>query len=109
MQVRSSSSASTSGTWELYFDGSDVGLIHLPEDIWGTWIDPSSSDIYLTTKGEFWVTGLSGNGKGNGNDIFVCEAPTVGSDTACEAFSLFFDGDENGLHDRKRIDGFDVD
>jgi hypothetical protein len=31
----------TSGTWELYFDGSDVGLGASSEDVSGVWIEPN--------------------------------------------------------------------
>ena len=48
----------TSGTWELYFDGSDVGLSVSSEDIYGTWLD-DNGDIYLTTKGAFTVAGAA--------------------------------------------------
>ena len=41
--------ATTSGSWALYFDGSDVGLNQSnDEDIFGVWI-AGSGEIYLTT------------------------------------------------------------
>ena len=58
----------TSGTWELYFDGSDVGLTLTNEDVNGTWVD-GNGDIYLTTEGNYAVPGLSGGGA----DIFICQ------------------------------------
>ena len=49
----------TSGTWAMYFDGSDVGLsTSTNEDVNGVWIDPGNGQIYLTTVGAFAVTGV---------------------------------------------------
>lgn len=84
--------AATSGTWAMYFDGSDVALANASsEDVWGTWAD-ANGDIYLSTKGAFSVTGASGNGA----DIFTCGAPTTGSATSC-TFSLYWEGSLNGF------------
>ena len=48
--------ATTSGTWAMYFDGSDVGLsTTASEDINGAWIDAGHGKIYLTTLGAFSV------------------------------------------------------
>jgi len=76
----------TSGTWELYFDGSDVGLDASSEDVSGAWID-ANGDIYLSTLGDFAVTGLSGGG----SDIFICQPVSTGDNTNCN-FSMFWDG-----------------
>ena len=85
--------SSTSGSWSIEFDGSDVGLsTSSREDVWGVWQDEASGAIYLTTKGSFTVTGASGDGA----DIFVCGSPTTGSSTAC-TFSLFWDGSLDGF------------
>ncbi|KAA3664484.1 MAG: hypothetical protein DWQ04_05470 [Chloroflexi bacterium] len=53
----------TAGTWSMYFDGSDVGLSDGgdDEDIRGVWIDPTTSELYLSTKGSFSVPGLAGD------------------------------------------------
>ncbi|MBV5331475.1 hypothetical protein JZU69_03585, partial [bacterium] len=54
--------ATTSGTWAMYFDGSDVGLSNTSnEDVNGVWVD-AAGKIYLTTLGNFSVTGVSGDG-----------------------------------------------
>lgn len=85
--------AATSGTWALYFDGSDVGLNTTNnEDIVGAWIDDTNGDIYLTTLGAFSVSGVSGDGA----DIFVCDPGSLGSTTAC-TFSLYWDGSASGF------------
>ncbi len=84
--------ATTSGTWELYFDGSIVGLNdNSGEDINGTWID-SNGDIYLSTRSAFAVTGASGDGA----DIFTCVPSSFGAITSC-TFSPYWDGSAYGL------------
>ena len=84
--------ATTSGTWSLYFDGSDVGLSNTSnEDINGVWID-NLGKIYLTTLGNFSVTGASGDG----SDIFVCTPGSLGSTTAC-TYGMYWDGSVNGF------------
>lgn len=83
----------TSGTWALYFDGSDVGLdTTSSEDLNGVWIDASNSQLYLTTTGLFTVNGASGDGA----DILVCTPSSTGSDTAC-TFTLYWDGSAQGF------------
>lgn len=89
----SSLGSSTSGSWSLEFDGSDVGLSDASsEDVSGVWLDDATGNIYLTTLGSFAVTGVSGDGA----DIFVCGSPTTGSNTAC-SFSLFWNGSLDGF------------
>ncbi len=84
--------ATTSGTWAMYFDGSDVALTATNEDINGVWIDATNGQIYLTTTGAFAVTGASGDGA----DIFVCTPGTLGSTTTC-TFSMYWDGSVYGF------------
>ena len=85
--------STTSGTWAMYFDGSDVGLgTSSSEDTHGTWVDAATNDIYLTTRGSFSVTGASGTS----TDIFVCTPSSLGTTTSC-TFSLFWDGSANGF------------
>jgi hypothetical protein len=84
--------ATTSGTWSMEFDGSDVGLSNSSsEDVWGIWVDIVSGDIYLTTQDTFAVSGASGDGA----DVFSCGNPTTGSSTSCN-FASFWDGSANG-------------
>ncbi|WP_420628386.1 ExeM/NucH family extracellular endonuclease [Candidatus Leptofilum sp.] len=95
--------ATTSGSWSREFDGSDVALNNSSsEDVWGIWLDEASGDIYLTTRGAFTVSGVTGDGA----DIFVCGSPTTGGNTAC-TFSLFWDGSANGFGS-EAIDGLFV-
>ena len=82
----------TSGSWSQYFDGSDVGLSQSgTEDVWGTWL-AANGDIYLTTRGGFAVSGLSGDG----DDIFICTPSSLGANTSC-TFSSYWNGDDHGF------------
>lgn len=84
----------TAGTWQRYFDGSDVSLgSGQPEDLWGAWVDPSNGELYLTTRGKFQVRGL----RGDGDDIFICTPSSLGAQTDCE-FSRFWNGAAAGFH-----------
>jgi hypothetical protein len=92
--------ADTGGSFELYFDGSDVEL--KPEDVGGTWIDPVTNEIYLTTNNDFSVTGATGDR----SDIFTCTPGTLGDSTSC-SYSFFWDGSANGFGG-ERLDGFSL-
>lgn len=84
--------ATTSGTWAMYFDGSDVGLSNTSnEDVNGVWVD-AAGKIYLTTLGNFSVTGVSGDG----SDVFVCTPGSLGSTTTC-TWAMYWDGSVNGF------------
>ncbi len=94
---------STSGSWALYFDGSDVGLADSgDEDVWGAWVDEVESAIYLTPRGAFSVSGANGDGA----DIFVCEPGSLGPSTSC-TFRPFWDGSANGMAG-ERLDGIGI-
>ena len=84
--------ATTSGTWAMYFDGSDVGLSSTSnEDVNGMWVD-ASGKIYLTTLGSFGVTGVSGDG----SDIITCTPGSLGSTTTC-TWAMYWDGSVQGF------------
>lgn len=89
-----SSGSETSGSWAMYFDGSDVALADTSdEDVDGFAISTGGA-IYLTTLGSFSVTGLSGDNE----DVFVCVPDSLGIDTACNfSLRLSFDGSAWGL------------
>ncbi|MBI5298449.1 MAG: SdiA-regulated domain-containing protein [Chloroflexi bacterium] len=77
----------TSGTWTLYFDGSDVGLANSSSEDTDA-LDVIGGNIYLSTLGAFSVPGVSGEN----NDIFICVPTSLGSVTACTYQpSLYFD------------------
>ena len=82
----------TSGSWTMYFDGSDVGLGTIStEQINEIWID-TTGKIHITTSGSFSVTGLSGNA----SDIFICTPGTLGNTTTC-TYSSYWLGASNGF------------
>ncbi len=84
--------ADSSGTWALYFDGSDVDLTNYSdEDVNGSWID-QDGNIYLTVRGPFDLPEMSGDGA----DIFSCVPVSIGTNTSC-TFIPFLDGSANGL------------
>ena len=95
----------TSGTWAMYFDGSDVGLSQSSsEDVNGAWLDVTTGKLYLTTVGAFSVTGVSGDGA----DIFICTPTSLGSNTACTyGPGLYWDGSANGFAG-EIVDGFTI-
>jgi hypothetical protein len=85
--------SATSGTWSLYFDGSDVGLADTSDEDLDA-LDVVGGNIYLSTLGGFSVSGLSGADE----DVFVCAAASTGDVTACEySPELYFDGSTWGL------------
>lgn len=83
----------TSGTWSMYFDGSDVGLSETSgEDIDA--LDVVGNNIYLSAQDIFSVNGIAGED----DDIFICTATSIGDVTACNySSSLYFDGSTWGL------------
>lgn len=88
---------STSGSWALYFDGSDVGMTNGLEDIWSVWIDGDTAALYLSFFGAFNLTGTNSI-SGDHNDIIICTPITIGETTNC-TFSRFWDGDAFGFTD----------
>ena len=91
----------TSGTWSLWFDGSDVGLSSSDEDLRGVWVD-SNGDIFLATRGFFTTPALSGTG----SDIFTCVPGSLGADTTCTSMAIFWFGTGVGYSDV--VNGFSV-
>ena len=83
----------TAGTFELYFDGSDVGLGDAGEEVDAAAVD-AAGNIYLSALDVFAVPGVSGADE----DIFVFIPTSTGSTTAgTYSTSLFFDGSTFGL------------
>jgi len=97
--------AETSGSWELYFDGSTVALNDSAEDVGGVWIDPTSGDLYLSVKGKFLATSLINSIGGDRSDIFGCAAFSAGAASNCFFFAAF-DGDLVGFN--RVIDGLSI-
>ncbi|MEC9093259.1 MAG: S8 family serine peptidase [Planctomycetota bacterium] len=84
----------TSGSWSIYFDGSDVGLSNSSgEDVDAVAVD-GDGNILLSTRGNFSVSGVSGADE----DVFVFSPTRLGSSTSGSFDSqLFFDGSTVGL------------
>lgn len=71
--------ATTSGSWTLYFDGSDVGLSDsTSEDLRGIWV-AANEQLYLSMASAFTVTGATGGG----DDVVRCTPETLGATTTC--------------------------
>ena len=84
---------STSGTFSLYFDGSDVELTAAGEDIDAAAVD-ALGRIYLSTFNGFSVPGISGQD----DDVFVFTPSTLGTTTAGTFSPMpYFDGSAFGL------------
>jgi subtilisin family serine protease len=83
--------STTSGTWTMYFDGSDVGLSSTSENVDAVSILPTGL-ISLSTSGNFTVSGSSGADE----DVFDFSPTSLGSTTA-GSFAPFFDGSAEGV------------
>jgi hypothetical protein len=94
----------TSGTWSMYFDGSDVGLAESSnEDVDALDVDPNGA-IYLSTLGDFSVTGIAGFDE----DVFICSPTSLGDVTACNYSPLlYFDGSTWG-QSANDVDAFEL-
>ncbi|HET9908996.1 MAG TPA: right-handed parallel beta-helix repeat-containing protein [Anaerolineales bacterium] len=93
----------TSGTWSMYFDGSDVGLAETSgEDVDA--LDVLNGKVYLSTVNDFSVNGVTGADE----DVFVCAPTSLGNVTACNYSSvLYFDGSAWGLA-ANDVDGMSI-
>ena len=83
--------ANTAGTFQWYFDGSDVGLTADSEDIDAIDFAPDGR-LVVSTLGSFSVTGASGNDE----DLFAFSSTSLGSATS-GTWSWYFDGSDVGL------------
>lgn len=81
----------TSGSWSLYLDGSDLELTQSKEDIGGVMLD-QAGDLYFSVAGAFTVPGVSGNGA----DIVRCHGLVAGENSVC-TLSLFWHGATYGF------------
>ena len=99
--IQASLGPNTSGSFEWYFDGSDVDLTTNAEDIDALGFAPDGR-LLISTTGNPSVAGVSGDGAG----IFICAPGSLGSTTSC-TFSMYWDGSLNGFAGEV-IDGFDI-
>ncbi len=89
----------TQGSFELFFDGSDVGLTTNGEDIDGIQLLEDGS-ILISTSGSVRVPGLTGV---KDEDILRFDPTSTGSNTA-GTFSVYLDGSDIGLSTSKSED-----
>jgi hypothetical protein len=101
----SSWGTNTVGTWALFFDGSTVGLTNGGEDVDGLDIDPTTTTLYLSTKGNFTASSLNPL-SGDNNDIFTCTAPDLAANSGC-TLATVFNGDTVRFF--RPIDGLAID
>ncbi|MEZ4661244.1 MAG: hypothetical protein R2911_27155 [Caldilineaceae bacterium] len=95
--------ANTSGTWSLYFDGSELNLGRGSADVDGAFV-ASSGALYLTTKGDFSAVDMNGDSlSGKASDIFRCHPVVTGPVSSCALdlpfaeYRLDIDKDIDGL------------
>jgi len=81
----------TAGTFNFYFDGSDVGLTTDAEDVDAISIAADGS-LVVSTLDAFSVTGLSGQDE----DLIEFNATALGSVTS-GSWAMYFDGSDVGL------------
>ena len=83
----------TTGSWSLYFDGSDVGLTSSGEDLDGLGLD-AEGKLYLSSTGSLSANGASGADE----DVFIFTPSKLGPGTSGSFDStLYFDGSKYGL------------
>ena len=81
----------TAGRFELYMDGSDVGLTRSSEQIDALALAPDGR-VVVSTKGSFWVRGLDGRDE----DLIVLNATRLGKHTR-GTWALYLAGSAVGL------------
>lgn len=91
--VPTSTGASTAGTFEMYFDGSDVSLTSNGEDVDSIAV-LANGDLLLSTTGSPSVPGLSGLAD---EDLIRFTPTSLGSATA-GAWERYFDGSDVALN-----------
>ncbi|MCC0176446.1 hypothetical protein I4641_05570 [Waterburya agarophytonicola K14] len=96
--VPTSTGNNTTGSFERYFDGSDVGLDSNPEDIDALSIAPNG-DILISTNGAYNINGLVGTDE----DILRFSPTSLGENTA-GSFTIYFDGSDVGLNNSSAED-----
>ena len=97
----SSLGGTTSGTWELYVDGSDIHK--QVKNLAGVWIDPTNGDLLLALAKKAVVAGVTVKP----NDILRCIPSSLGETTSCSSVDLYWQGVDHGFGSSSyRIDAF---
>ena len=81
----------TSGSFEWYFDGSDVGLTKSNEDVDTIALLPNG-DLLLSTIGKFAVPGIGGR-----DEDLIRFSPTSLGENTSGSWTRYFDGSDIGL------------
>lgn len=93
----------TSGTWNRYFDGSDVGLTAWAETIDGVSLADNGSTVHLSPLSSAAVPGV----RAYDEDIFTFEASSLGAHTAGSYRNkLTLNGSTAGISSSNDIDAF---
>ncbi len=94
----------TSGTFVLYFDGSDVGLASGGEDVDSLELLPDGT-LLLSTAGSFRTDGLSGR-----DEDILAFTPSLLGDSTLGSWALYFDGSDVALRgNTEDVDALAVD
>ncbi|MEW5987398.1 MAG: VWA domain-containing protein [Chloroflexota bacterium] len=91
--IPTSTGNNTAGTFEMYFDGSDVGLTTNNEDVDGIDFSPAGN-LLVSTVGNASVPGVAATDE----DLLEFTATSLGWNTA-GTWGLYFDGSDVGLGD----------
>jgi hypothetical protein len=94
----------TAGTFDLFLDGSDIGLSEENIDAVEVVTHAGGVDLYLSTAEAFEV---EGGLKGSPSDVFICTAAATGDESRCGALDAGFDG--GGSSRQARVDAFSFD
>lgn len=103
--VPTSLGKTTAGSFEMYFDGSDVGLTTSDEDI-DALAFRSDGALIISTTGSYSVLDASGGDE----DLLAFTATSLGATTQ-GTWALYFDGSDVGLNtsSSEDINGADID
>ncbi len=94
--VPTSLGETTAGHFELYFDGTDVGLTHDGEDVDALYIMPSGG-LLISTLGSYKVPGPGGTElRGKDEDLLLFTPTSLGDETS-GSWTLVMDGSVQGL------------
>lgn len=91
----------TAGTFDLFFDGSAIGLSDEDIDAVEVVTNPGGVDLYLSTAENY---ALDGGLEGDASDVFVCSGATTGAGSACGGLSAGFQG--TGGSRQAQVDAF---
>lgn len=92
----------TTGSFQFYFDGSDVGLGQNDnQDVDAAWINLSNTDVYLSFFGDLNPTIAN-------EDVMYCDPSSLGSTTGCLSSGLYWDSSTNGFPTTLNLDALDI-